>query len=74
MSSLGSLDLTGPTGELGGAGGKPNSRGTFSAFAARALGAGTYQEKMLKANKDTAQNTADIAKNTAMPNLAVFNA
>lgn len=54
--------------------GQRSSRGTFSAFAARALGAGTYQEKMLKANKDTAKNTEIIAKNTAMPNPAVFNA
>jgi len=54
--------------------GQRSSRGTFSAFAARALGAGTYQEKMLKANKDTAKNTEIIARNTAIPNPAVFNA
>lgn len=74
LGDLDSLSLADDSGELGGAGGKPNSRGTFSAFAARALGAGTYQEKLLKANKDTAKNTADIAKNTRMPNPAVFNA
>jgi len=74
LGDLDSLSLADSSGELDGAAGKPNSRGTFSAFAARALGAGTYQEKLLKANKDTAKNTADIAKNTAMPNLAVFNA
>jgi len=74
LGDLDSLSLADDSGELGGADGKPNSRGTFSAFAARALGAGTYQEKLLKANKDTAKNTADIAKNTALPNVAVFNA
>ena len=74
LGEMGELTLADSSGELGGAGGKPNSRGTFSAFAARALGAGTYQEKLLKANKDTAKNTADIAKNTLLPNVAQFQA
>ena len=74
LGEMGELTLADSSGELDGAGGKPNSRGTFSAFAARALGAGTYQEKLLKANKDTAKNTADIAKNTLQPNIAQFMA
>jgi len=73
MSSLGSLDLTGPTGELAAAGGT-STRGTFSAFAAMSMGAGSYQDKMLKANKDTAKHTADIAKNTRFPDPSTFNA
>ena len=72
LGELGALTVADTSGEM--AGGKPNSRGTFSAFAARALGAGTYQEKMLKANKDTAKNTADIAVNTRQPNIAQFQA
>lgn len=77
MEALKILELTGPTGELAATselatGGDTSTRGTFSAFAAMAMTGGTYEEKMLKANNETAKNTADIAKNTRLPNPAKF--
>ena len=49
----------------------PNA--TFDAFAAGIIGMGPrFENESLKAQQETAKNTADIAKNSKTPNPAEF--